>query len=412
MKNTAGPSGIAKIAMLLLAASVTATGIAHAQDPADEPPPYPGNQAEVGAEPLSGDNESAPDPAATVTYFRDQLSPYGQWVEREGYGEVWVPRVEPTWRPYTSGHWVNTDQGWAWVADESWGWAPFHYGRWFYDRGLGGWAWVPGSTWAPAWVAWRHGGGYLGWAPLTPSVGFSSSAGLIFRGPEISFGFYTFVSEGAILSPRIETVILPTTRNTVIVRNTTNITNYTVINNRIINRGVDVHRIEQVTGRPVPRVAVASLATSEVGGRRGAFYQPPLLARQAAVPHAEFGRALTNRTITQPKSRVADSHSSSPRGEQRTGTDRRLSTHDAATHDAATHSGTTHDAATHDATAASTASSQHRPANPVNPPASQNQHGKEEARSKQLHGAPQGEQQKKSPPKEEKPKESDHKPPV
>ena len=31
--------------------------------------------------------------------------------------------------------WVwNDDYEWMWVSDYSWGWAPFHYGRWFYDR--------------------------------------------------------------------------------------------------------------------------------------------------------------------------------------------------------------------------------------------------------------------------------------
>src|SRR5258707_11541000 len=85
---------------------------------------------------------------ASISYFHEQLSPYGRWVERDGYGEVWVPYVSARWRPYTTGHWVYTDQGWAWVADESWGWAPFHYGRWFYADG--GWGWVPGTVWAPA----------------------------------------------------------------------------------------------------------------------------------------------------------------------------------------------------------------------------------------------------------------------
>jgi hypothetical protein len=31
-----------------------------------------------------------------------------------------------------------------------------------------GWGWVPGTMWGPAWVSWRSGGGYAGWAPLPP----------------------------------------------------------------------------------------------------------------------------------------------------------------------------------------------------------------------------------------------------
>ena len=75
------------------------------------------------------------------------------------------------WQPYQEGRWVYTEQwGWYWVsnAEESdWGWVAYHYGRWIKDRDLG-WAWVPGDEWAPAWVKWRRGPLYVGWAPLAP----------------------------------------------------------------------------------------------------------------------------------------------------------------------------------------------------------------------------------------------------
>jgi hypothetical protein len=60
-----------------------------------------------------------------------------------------------------------TTAGWTWVTDEPWGWATYHYGRWAFLEGAG-WAWLPGRVWAPAWVAWRWGGGYAGWCPLGP----------------------------------------------------------------------------------------------------------------------------------------------------------------------------------------------------------------------------------------------------
>jgi hypothetical protein len=60
-----------------------------------------------------------------------------------------------------------TEYGWTWVSDWDWGWAPFHYGRWLTIGGYG-WCWVPGTIWGPAWVSWRYGGGYAGWAPLPP----------------------------------------------------------------------------------------------------------------------------------------------------------------------------------------------------------------------------------------------------
>jgi len=294
-----------RIATLLLVGGLIAAGSALSQ----EPPPYQGGeQAQQGDEQAPPDGGEQPgeaaDPAvAGVEYFHAHLSPYGQWVERDGYGFVWVPRVNPGWRPYTTGHWIYTDQGWAWVADEPWGWAAFHYGRWFYDSEIG-WAWVPGTVWAPAWVAWRHGGGYLGWAPLGPAVGFSAGFGLSFGGVVISAGFFTFVGERDILAPRVATVIVPSTRNVIIVNNTTNITNYTVVNNRIVNNGVSVERIQQVTGRPVQRVPVAALASASSGGHPGAFYQPPVVARAARVSHAEFGKALPAQVAVEQKSRA------------------------------------------------------------------------------------------------------------
>jgi len=154
---------------MVLLVVLGAAAVTHAQ----EPPPYQGNdqgqpadqgqptdQGQPGGPDVQGAAPADPE-AASIDYFHDQLSPYGQWVQRDGYGMVWVPQVDQSWRPYTAGHWAYTDQGWAWVADEPWGWAPYHYGRWYYDQEIG-WGWVPGTVWAPAWVAWRSGGGYLG----------------------------------------------------------------------------------------------------------------------------------------------------------------------------------------------------------------------------------------------------------
>jgi hypothetical protein len=110
------------------------------------------------------------DPQAT-TQFEGELAPYGSWIDMPTYGRVWSPSVNlvgADFYPYaTGGHWVETEYGWTWVSDWSWGWAPFHYGRWLDVAGFG-WCWVPGSIWGPAWVTWRSGGGYAGWAPLPP----------------------------------------------------------------------------------------------------------------------------------------------------------------------------------------------------------------------------------------------------
>ena len=108
----------------------------------------------------------------SVEVFHDELSPYGEWVYVEGYGNVWRPYdgvVGPGFRPYaTHGRWIYTDYGWSFSSDFHWGWATFHYGRWFHEPAYG-WVWLPGTVWAPAWVSWRYGNGYVGWAPLGPS---------------------------------------------------------------------------------------------------------------------------------------------------------------------------------------------------------------------------------------------------
>lgn len=115
---------------------------------------------------------NAQDVVVSYQTFYDQLAPYGQWVYDPEYGNVWVPNVAPGFRPYaTDGHWVLTDEGNMWVSDEPWGWAAYHYGRWTYNPYYG-WVWIPGYEWAPAWVTWRYGSGYYGWAPMGPGYEF------------------------------------------------------------------------------------------------------------------------------------------------------------------------------------------------------------------------------------------------
>ena len=134
-------------------------------------------------------------------------------MQTDDYGYVFQPNVtDPHWAPYTDGHWVYTDAGWTWVSDEPWGWATYHYGRWINIDGTG-WVWVPGYRWAPAWVSWRYGGGYCGWAPLPPetlsarsSVAAAAWSTFHFGGDvDVNFsigpGCYNFVRVGDIGEP-------------------------------------------------------------------------------------------------------------------------------------------------------------------------------------------------------------------
>lgn len=140
---------------------------------------------------------SAQQVGVSFQMFYDNLSPYGRWLDNPIHGYVWIPNVGVGFRPYyTSGHWVYTDDGWAWFSDYPWGWAPFHYGRWFYEP-IYGWMWVPGTEWGPAWVVWRHAVGCYGWAPLTPGITIEAAFG---AENIIPMDHWVFVNERNILS--------------------------------------------------------------------------------------------------------------------------------------------------------------------------------------------------------------------
>jgi|GEM_PF-2037035 len=130
------------------------------------------------------------DSGPSMSDFHQGLDEYGRWIDTPEYGLVWQPaNDDAAFRPYYSGRWVPTSLGWAWTSDEPYSWAVYHYGRWANLDGTG-WVWLPGRVWGAAWVAWRWGGGYAGWAPLGPR-------GLIYGEP----GYYVFVDTPHFLSP-------------------------------------------------------------------------------------------------------------------------------------------------------------------------------------------------------------------
>ncbi|MGO3307243.1 MAG: DUF6600 domain-containing protein, partial [Sphingobacterium sp.] len=108
--------------------------------------------------------------SVSLDLFYNELSPYGYWETDANYGDMWYPNVDDNFQPYGSnGYWAMTEYGNTWVSNYDWGWAPFHYGRWVRTPHHG-WGWIPGYEWGPAWVDWRSGGGYYGWAPSQPNV--------------------------------------------------------------------------------------------------------------------------------------------------------------------------------------------------------------------------------------------------
>jgi hypothetical protein len=206
--------------------------------------------------------------------FYGPLSASGAWISVGGYGRCWRPTgVELGWRPYCNGEWVWTDCGWYWQSAEPWAWACYHYGCWYSDPSLG-WVWVPGTEWAPAWVTWRSGGGYIGWAPMPPR---GISVALI--GPQ-----FVFVQAGQFQDP-----IRP---SLIIVNNTTILERTKVFNNItretrevagggrhkvVINQGPGMEIVQKATGRRISTVPIQEAA------RRAA-----VPARRTAAPENEI----------------------------------------------------------------------------------------------------------------------------
>ena len=176
--------------------------------------------------------------------FYEELSPYGVWINDPQYGYVWRPDVDQDeFRPYyTNGHWEMTKYGNTWVSDYEWGWAPFHYGRWHHSSRRG-WIWVPDTRWGPAWVSWRSGGGYYGWAPLGPGINININIGRI---PDF---YWVFVPQRNIYYDRYPRYDRYRNRN--IYNNTIIINNTYVYNRNRYYTGPRVDEIRRVTRQPV-----------------------------------------------------------------------------------------------------------------------------------------------------------------
>ncbi len=311
------------------------------------PSAQPGS-APQGAQPIAA---SGPGPVAApaptyvgsapmeVSYFYNDLSPYGTWVDLAGVGWCWQPSavvVTPGWRPYCNGgRWVWTDAGWFWQSDYSWGWAPFHYGRWYMDNRCG-WVWLPGTTWGPAWVTWRSVGTTCGWAPLPPHADFVAGGGWRYNGVTVgaSFDFglgvnaFAFVSFGNLCSPNVATYCLPRSQTTVIYKQTTVINNYVVNNNTYVNRGIGYDRIAAASRTPIPRASVQNAPGGKIpstGAGNGVVYREPL--RSPAKPvnmlaqKVDTGRTIQHTSINtlkyEPKNNVPGGNGGSTAGFQR-----------------------------------------------------------------------------------------------
>src|SRR6266436_5332116 len=200
----------------------------------------------------------------SVDFFYSNLAG-GSWIDVEDYGYGWQPDAavsDPDWRPYADGYWAYTDYGWTWISYEDFGWATYHYGRWA-NLGDYGWVWFAGTDldWGPAWVSWRTGGDYIGWAPLPPR-----GPGIVYEGRpigarvdieyDIGPQYYNFCDVRFIGEPVLRERIVEPNLNITYISNTVNVTNITYTNSMVYNYGPDYNMLSRYSTRPIRRMTL------------------------------------------------------------------------------------------------------------------------------------------------------------
>jgi hypothetical protein len=256
--------------------------------------------------PIDGKNfaESNED-LTTVDYkeFYEQLSPHGEWIEIS-YEEiglqakttesknannsgspltdlpwiedaaasvgnsqlvyVWKPSpslavtstagTAPGYMPYANGQWVNTDAGWYFKGATPVEETVSHYGRWV-NSPTAGWLWVPGRVWAPAWVDWKQNDEYVSWAPLPPSVSLIND---LISPPVINDNDYVIVQRKYFLEPDLYKYRSTYFDNgkRILVSDMKWTEGIIVVNNTIVNKGPDVHAIQNLYGRNIELIKI------------------------------------------------------------------------------------------------------------------------------------------------------------
>ncbi|PYL64161.1 MAG: hypothetical protein DMF20_11080 [Verrucomicrobia bacterium] len=176
--------------------------------------------------------------------------------------------------------------------------------------------WFPGDDldWGPAWVSWRTGGDYIGWAPLPPR-----RPGVVYEGrpigPQVDIEFdigpeyYNFCEVRYIGEPVLRNYIAPPVQNVTYINNTVNVTNITVKNNVVYNYGPNYEALSAHSTRPIQRLSIerqsaANLSAAaksggltKVQGNKLVVAAPPRLAK--APPTAKPPAVKTK--VAQPK---------------------------------------------------------------------------------------------------------------
>lgn len=251
----------------------------------------------------------SPSPHATSSVrvdvaFYDALSPYGDWYWIDVEGWIWVPADVPAgWRPYTHGTWVYSTWGWTWVSEWSWGWAPFHYGRWLRHPRYG-WAWVPGYVWAPAWVTWRLGDGWVGWAPLPPRARWDQANGRLLGDVRVHVDWWTFVPDHRMGDLHVRRYAVPDPDRATLFERTRQVTRFEAVDGRTVReRGLEPAALERSAGIAIPRYRLEdthrpSAVDTRPGDGRVAVYRPEV--RDPGPARPEKGRTARRKPAGPP----------------------------------------------------------------------------------------------------------------
>ncbi len=250
----------------------------------------------------------------SVDLFYDGLDG-GNWFEVGDYGYCWQPDVaanDPTWRPYADGYWAYTDEGWTWISYEDFGWATYHYGRWVKLAEYG-WVWKPGHEWGPAWVSWRTGGNYIGWAPLPPETENVYESRPLSGHLDVEFdigpAYYNFCDVRYIGEPVLRSRLIPYQQNVTYVTQTVNVTNITYKNKTVYNYGPDINVLNQYSSRPIQRLKLerqtnVDNATAAKGGGRTKVQGNALIVAAPTVitePAKQIAPPRVKTKVAQPK---------------------------------------------------------------------------------------------------------------
>lgn len=241
---------------------------------------YNPNTNAIGVDVTSEAVPYATEGYSTVGLFYDALRPYGEWIWMQPYGLCWYPYNMPIdWQPYTDGQWIYTDCGWTWFSDLPWGWACFHYGTWDYDDTYG-WLWCPRTIWAPAWVVWRCGDGWIGWAPCSSRLRWRAGLGFELRGVDLDDIYprnrFCFVDIDHFADENLSRRILPFARSVTAFNETKASVDLNIERGRIFNTLPVQETLVKRLGHPIQEVKLVDSDTIT-------FRRPPVKENQIPV---------------------------------------------------------------------------------------------------------------------------------